>query len=1173
METNYRGTVRHAHSHTARSLRAKKFRALRSFARRQVKQIKRKYPKITSKERKALVKEACLVIKSRYRNGNHGGIKFAANPAPRVQEPQDLTPKEKRIRVTFDEGTHDGLLIPLCPTEPIVHPVVKTFQNTHDKKPSHLIQFDNVEPSAVDLLDGQKLVDEDNDHHSYRILKPYQERDIRQTKTFGFVGPKTAIRIISHNVQTLGTHSPQIKLSNIVCMMKDAQADIHLLQEHKIRIPESTADYVHRRDIGDGWLFFHTNAETAANQQSPIGGVGIIISRVAARYLQGVTSISPRILQLTFQTHSRSCPQLSVFSIYAPPNTYPDAQRSAFFTTLSATLQQQQAHALLLVGGDFQTDQRHRNPNSELFTELLNERSLYSTLRNRKSRLPHQQWTFQHLTNLQRVLYDHILINRKWKNSVRRTCVLPNMEVPSDHRPVLIEIRLSLRAPTPRNPHVITRRKWDLTRTDPEIALQLSTDINHRMNQLAAKHFQDPHIPYPALIKEFKQAARLLPKVTRHERIHHFDAKALRSLRRKIRRAATTGNRAGRKLLQRELYARMHAAEAAYISERCDQIQEASEDHQTRLAYALINELTGRKSSVRAGIRADSPADCQAKWKEYLSNLFKNTQPPDPEEAPWTPHRIHEPTLDMPTGPATVAELQAVIAAMANNKATGEDEVTAELLKLPDLAAIILPVINSVLETQQPPTEWLTAIMIMLPKKGNLSKPENYRSIALASITAKLYNKLLLWRLTPVIDPLLRKNQNGFRRGRATSTHIMALRRLTELARLRDSPTVFTFIDFVKAFDSVYRDRMFKILAAYGVPEKAIAQIRALYINSCGRARIDGALGDPFPIEQGILQGDTLAPYLFVIVIDYVLRRTDQVLQTLTNAPPAEPPPRRITRSITRAALPQQTTDLDFADDIALIDPNVNTAQIHLLTVEQEALAVGLRISCDKTKYVAIPATLTHNCPPIHTRDGSVIEMQEDFKYLGSYMDTTTDVKHRIASAWTATKKLFRIWKSQISQALKRKFFMCMIMPILLYGCESWALDSTLTQKLHANLTRLLRFSLNVHWSTHTRNADLYDYIPRIADTLRYRRVKFAGHALRADQPVASLLSQPDPSRNPTPLTIQSVLIDDLASPNLLQFLYHFKHRKHCMQKIQQEAEDRDKWRTLVDKLPLRPPS
>ena len=121
METNCRGTVRHVRSSAARIRRANKFRNIRSLARRTVKQLKKSLPKLTSIERKAQKIEACLLAKSHYRNGNHSEINSAANPAPRVQNSTNPNfPREdgKRIRVQFDEGTHDGQ-----------HPAAKTFQS------------------------------------------------------------------------------------------------------------------------------------------------------------------------------------------------------------------------------------------------------------------------------------------------------------------------------------------------------------------------------------------------------------------------------------------------------------------------------------------------------------------------------------------------------------------------------------------------------------------------------------------------------------------------------------------------------------------------------------------------------------------------------------------------------------------------------------------------------------------------------------------------------------------------------------------------------------------------------------------------------------------------------------------------------------------------------------
>ena len=71
------------------------------------------------------------------------------------------------------------------------------------------------------------------------------------------------------------------------------------------------------------------------------------------------------------------------------------------------------------------------------------------------------------------------------------------------------------------------------------------------------------------------------------------------------------------------------------------------------------------------------------------------------------------------------------------------------------------------------------------------------------SIAAKLYNKMILNRLVPFVEPLLRKNQNGFRRGRSTLSQILCLRRIIEECNLSNRDLAFVFVDFSKAFDSI----------------------------------------------------------------------------------------------------------------------------------------------------------------------------------------------------------------------------------------------------------------------------------------------------------------------------------------------------------------------------------
>ena len=79
------------------------------------------------------------------------------------------------------------------------------------------------------------------------------------------------------------------------------------------------------------------------------------------------------------------------------------------------------------------------------------------------------------------------------------------------------------------------------------------------------------------------------------------------------------------------------------------------------------------------------------------------------------------------------------------------------------------------------------------------------------AIAAKIYNKMILNRLVPFVGPLLRKNQNGFRRGRTTLSQILCLRRILEESQATDRDLALVFVDFSKAFDSVDREKMFNL--------------------------------------------------------------------------------------------------------------------------------------------------------------------------------------------------------------------------------------------------------------------------------------------------------------------------------------------------------------------------
>ena len=278
-----------------------------------------------------------------------------------------------------------------------------------------------------------------------------------------------------------------------------------------------------------------------------------------------------------------------------------------------------------------------------------------------------------------------------------------------------------------------------------------------------------------------------------------------------------------------------------------------------------------------------------------------------------------------------------------------------------------------------------------------------------------------------------------------------------------------------------------RILRAYGIPPNLLRAIEQMYTNTKARVLSPDGETDMFEITAGVLQGDTLAPFLFIIVLDYAMRqavsgREEELGFTIH--------PRK-SRRYPKVVL----TDLDFADDISLLSDEIEQAQELLSSVERECKKVGLCINAKKTKALTINIS---DPRPLHNTDGTALDWVDDFKYLGSWVERTEkDIDVRKALAWQALNGMVRIWKSNLSKDLKVRLFRGKVEARLLYGCEAWSLTETLERSLDGSYTRMLRKALNVHWSSHTRNEDLYEDLPCLSNTIAGRRLQLAGHCFR----------------------------------------------------------------------------
>ena len=125
--------------------------------------------------------------------------------------------------------------------------------------------------------------------------------------------------------------------------------------------------------------------------------------------------------------------------------------------------------------------------------------------------------------------------------------------------------------------------------------------------------------------------------------------------------------------------------------------------------------------------------------------------------------------------------------------------------------------------------------------------------------------------------------------------------------------------------------------------------------------------------------------------------------------------------------------------------------------------------------------------------------------FLGSSVSSTeNDIDTRLTKAWTAIDRLSIIWKSDLTDEMKRSFFQAAVVSILLYGCTTWTLTKRLETKLDGNYKRMLRAILNKSWRQHPTIRQLYGHLPPITKTIQVRRARHAGHCWRSKDELVS---------------------------------------------------------------------
>ncbi|BHF70677.1 hypothetical protein SprV_0301373000 [Sparganum proliferum] len=421
--------------------------------------------------------------------------------------------------------------------------------------------------------------------------------------------------------------------------------------------------------------------------------------------------------------------------------------------------------------------------------------------------------------------------------------------------------------------------------------------------------------------------------------------------------------------------------------------------------------------------------------------------------------------------PPSEGEVADGIRKLRNNKAPGEAGIPAEISKscVDTLAPWLHEMFERAWRDEVVPNDWALGILVLILKKGDKTRCEHYRGISLIDFAAKIFAIVLLRRFQAVRDARTRPNQAGFRAGRGCADQIFTLRRILEFRHSYQQPTAVCFIDFAAAFDSIHPESLWRIIALDGVPAKIIAMIKAYYRSTTARVLVRDNLSKPFGIRSGVRQGCILSPILFNYAIDWILWRALRESDGVESAPG------------------HRLTDLDYADDIALLASSFGGLQSMVSRVNEVAKSVGLSINVGKTKVFSSCTPDQEKVPP--GTDGCQLEEVDSFRYFEARLLPNGQSKYDTASRIDAARWVFSslrkcLWiQRDLSIPTKIRVHRVSVRSVLLYGCECWALRVEDERKLEVVDHPCLRTILQVKLTDFVSNETVRAHCDNIAKT------------------------------------------------------------------------------------------
>ncbi|KAJ8730540.1 hypothetical protein PYW08_001953 [Mythimna loreyi] len=447
-------------------------------------------------------------------------------------------------------------------------------------------------------------------------------------------------------------------------------------------------------------------------------------------------------------------------------------------------------------------------------------------------------------------------------------------------------------------------------------------------------------------------------------------------------------------------------------------------------------------------------------FAEFLRDSFKPNEPdPTYSEKEIDDVLNSDQQMSLPLKLITPAEVRRAIARLSTKKAPGFDLITAEVLKqLPKKGIVLLTILfNAVLRLQCFPLVWKISIINMIAKPGKPpTEVASYRPISLLPVMSKLFEKLFLVRLHPILEEqrVVPNHQFGFRAHHGTVEQIHRVTHTIRQALEKREYCSAAFLDVQQAFDRVWhKGLLYKLKLC--LPNTAYMILKSYLRDRIFRVKTGDCLSSLQQIRAGVPQGSVLAATLYTVYT--------------ADLPCAD-----------------EVTIATYADDTAVLschkDPDTASMklQTHLDKIGKWFRKWRIKASAAKSTHVSF--TLKRgNCAPVNF-NGTVLPQKTTVKYLGIHLDKKLTWREHIkAKRDQANIKLREFYwligrQSSLSLENKLLIYKSIIKPVWTYGIELWGSAS------HSNIEILQRFQnkalkilINAPW--FTKNTEVHEYV------------------------------------------------------------------------------------------------